>query len=182
MAATFTIEAASKKLADMAAFFHDRTQPNKQIAVQLEAWVLRNFQDEGAFFGGWAPLKPSTILARLREGRGSAAKKAKARALVRGGETSSAAIKAASGVGLFKILQSSGALRQSYAGFSDNEEAGVGAQSIVTPYDLAAIHQEGTKDGRIPARPMLPPVDVALGIAYEIYSARIAEIRATVGL
>jgi phage gpG-like protein len=59
-----------------------------------------------------------------------------------------------------------GNLRNSFAPFSDKDTAGVGARASFG-VDYAAIHEEGTD--KIPARPMLPPDDVAASYANRIY-------------
>lgn len=35
---------------------------NKQVAVYLDSWVLRNFAQEGAPVGGWAPIKRAGMI------------------------------------------------------------------------------------------------------------------------
>ena len=70
------------------------------------------------------------------------------------------------------ILQNTGALRQSFIPFHDRAIAGVGAQSRGKP-DIAAIHQYGSRDGNIPARPMLPGEPVARSMAMKLYGTEV---------
>lgn len=170
---TDSVEVTSKALQLLARQIGNLTPANRQLSVQLEGEVLRNFASEGAEFNApWAPLKLSTILARLRKSPKSKGKKAKAKELFKAGGTSKA-VYAASGAGLFKILQSSGALRQSFAGFFDETEAGVGAQSNAAHADLAIVHEHGDPSRNLPARPMLPPADLALSWAIAVYQSHI---------
>lgn len=75
----------------------------------------------------WAPLKPATLKAKKRAGYGS------------------------------KPLVSSGTLARSSRVISTtNQTVSVGSDRRVGTHSLAAIHQHGTKDGRIPARPTWP--------------------------
>lgn len=134
----------------------DRRTPNRAAAAQLFAFVIRNFETEGGetTAGHWKKLAPSTILGRLRKGA-----KGKKRA-GRGGGGASGAV--------FKILQDTGHLRQSYAPFSDDDQAGVGARASFG-VDYAAVHEEGSEDGRIPQRKMLPSETQALAIGIRVY-------------
>lgn len=179
---TESFQAASLALKRLAQQIQTRRVPNKQLSIKLEQEVLRQFASEGQEFNTpWAPLKLSTILRRLKLGKASKGKKSKAAALFRQGKSSSEVYKA-SGAGLLKILQSTGALRQSFAGFSDNDQAGVGARSNVTHGDLARIHQDGDPSRNLPARNMLPPPDMALQWAMEIYENYIDTARRSVDL
>lgn len=177
--ATTSIEVTSVALQTLAGQIGNLLPANRQLSVQLEGEVLRNFASEGAEFGApWEPLKLSTILARLRKSRGAKAKIAKAKGLYKAGATNSKAIYAASGAGLIKILQDTGALRQAYAGFYDDTEAGVGAVSSAAHADLAIVHQFGDPAHNIPARPMLPPQDLALEWAMVVYQNHVDQARA----
>lgn len=70
--------------------------------------------------------------------------------------------------GYDKILQNTGALRQSFLPFSDNDSAGVGALSIREHADISAKHEEGIG---VPKRKMLPSNAKALEQAVVIYGA-----------
>lgn len=177
-----TIQTASLALKRLALQIQSRRVPNKQLAAKLEGEVLRQFDTQGQEFNTpWAPLKTSTILRRLKAGRGSKAKKSKAAELFKQGKSSSEVYKA-SGAGLIKILQNTGHLRASFAGFSDDDEAGVGARSNADHGDLAQIHQDGDPSRNLPARNMLPPPDMALAWAMEIYQNYIDAARRSVEL
>lgn len=177
-----SIEVTSAALNKLAAAIADRNQANQQLSVKLEGEVLRNFASEGIEFGNpWVPLKLSTILARLRGSPKSKGAKAKAKAVFKAGGTSKQAF-AASGAGLIKILQNTGALRQSFAGFFAEDEAGVGARSNAAHADLSIVHEFGDSSRNIPARPMLPPPALALGWAIEVYQNHIAQARQSANL
>lgn len=68
--------------------------------------------------------------------------------------------------GYDKILQNTGALRQSFLPFSDNDQAGVGALSALEHAELSEKHERGIG---VPARPMLPSRARALEEAVEVY-------------
>jgi phage gpG-like protein len=70
--------------------------------------------------------------------------------------------------GYEKILQNTGALRQSFLPFSDNNSAGVGALSVRKHADISKKHEEGIG---VPKRPMLPGRAKALEQAIIIYEA-----------
>lgn len=177
-----SVEVTSKALNKLAAGIADRSRANQQLSVKLEGEVLANFANEGQEFNTpWAPLKLSTILRRLSKSPKSKAKKAKAAALFKQGQ-SSRAVYAASGAGLLRILQDTGALRQSFAGFYDNDEAGVGARSNAAHADLSIVHQEGNPSRNLPARNMLPPPAMALEWAIAVYQNHIAQARVSANL
>lgn len=170
-----SIQVTSDALQKLAAGIADTNKANQQLSVKLEGEVLRNFASEGSEFGApWQPLALSTILERLKGSRKSKSAKAKAKEIFKAGGTSKQAF-AASGAGLIKILQDTGGLRQSFAGFFTATEAGVGAQSNAAHADLSKVHEFGTE--HIPARPMLPPPQLALDWAIEVYENHIAQAR-----
>jgi phage gpG-like protein len=83
----------------------DRRVPNRQLSVQLQGWVLRNFQQGGSLqTPSWAPLKPSTAKEKARKGYSS------------------------------KPLERTGHLRQSFRPFYDNDMAGVGSEVPYSQY------------------------------------------------
>jgi phage gpG-like protein len=131
---------AQRKLKRLADTLSDRRQVNKALSVSLWNMVQRNFQTESHDGKPWEKLAPSTIRARERK-----QKKAISR---------------------FKILQDTGALRQSFDFFSDNDLAGVGSVASKGHADLSIIHELGL---RVPARPMLPARAKALAEALNIY-------------
>lgn len=171
-------QVVSQALNKLAAGIHDRSLANRQLSNQLEGWVLRNFAQQGALRlpGGWEPLKLSTLLARLRKGKGSAGKKAAAARSFKQGK-SVAETYAATGAGLVKILQDTGALRQAFAGFYDAQEAGVGAVSHSAHADLAIVHEYGNPSRNLPARPMLPTPAQALEMAFLVYQNHVDQAR-----
>lgn len=82
----------------------DFATANRQVATQLYSWVLTNYEGEGRRVGGWAPLSPKTVKAKLRKGYST------------------------------KILLRTGAMRQNFAQFSDREQAGVGNRTSYSLY------------------------------------------------
>lgn len=175
-----SIEVTSQALQKLAAGIADTNKANQQLSVKLEGEVLSNFASEGGEFGTpWQPLALSTILERLRGSPKSNGAKAKAKEIFKSVGTSRQAF-AASGAGLMKILQDTGALRQSFAGFFDATQAGVGAQSNAAHADLSKVHEFGTE--HIPARPMLPPPNLALDWAIEVYENHISQARQSANL
>jgi phage gpG-like protein len=177
-----SIEVTSRALQKLAAGIADTGKANQQLSVKLEGEVLANFASEGGEFDNpWVPLKLSTILARLRKSPKSKGAKEKAKGIFKAGGTSKQAF-AASGAGLIKILQDSGALRQSFAGFFTPTEAGVGARSNAAHADLSQVHEFGDPSRNIPARPMLPPPAMALEWAIEVYENHIAQARQSANL
>jgi phage gpG-like protein len=66
-----------------------------------------------------------------------------------------------------KPLERTGHLRQSFRQFSDNDQAGVGSE---VPY--SRYHEEGT--AKMPQRATLPPPQVALGYALQVYDRWVA--------
>lgn len=111
-----------KKAQRKYALLKNLSLPYKRASVYLHKWVIDNFKTEGGKVGGWAPFSPVTlaIIERTDPGRMPA-----------------------------KLLQKTGALRQSFVPFATNRNAGVGSD---LPY--SKTHEEGK--GRIPSRRMLP--------------------------
>lgn len=132
--------------------FKDRRNENRKVAIQFFSFVQRNFQRSGGLQpAGWASLKPGTIAAKRRGGWSP-------RPLIRTGN-----------------------LRNSFSMFSDNDQAGVGAQASFG-VDYAEVHEQGSRDGRIPQRKMLPPVRIAEGMVTNVYGLKIRQDRARAGL
>ncbi len=126
------------------AAFVDRRTENRKIAVQFFSFVSRNFQAAGALQPeGWRPLAPSTLEAKRKVGYSS------------------------------QPLLRTGNLRNSFLMFSDNEQAGVGAQASFG-VDYAEVHEEGSQDGKIPQRKMLPPLEIANRMVSDVYGLKIA--------
>jgi phage gpG-like protein len=147
----------SAAISQVARGLRDRTALHGQIGAQLYAWVIRNFEQEGGLTGAgrWAPLK--------------AGGRWKGRGKNRYFQTDA------------RILQDTGNLRNSFAPFYDNDTAGVGARASYG-VDYAAVHQQGDPGRNLPARPMLPPEDVALDIASRIYTLRLSKLAQDAGL
>lgn len=148
------VEAMQRKLRGLAAALGDTTRTNHGLSIDLYAFVTKNFQTEGGMTeaGHWEPLEPETV--EWKDRRGYA-----------------------------MILQNTGALRQSFAPFYDREQAGVGAQQIFDEGrdpDMAAVHEFGL--GHVPARPMLPTQEQALGIAMRVYGHFVTASRERSGL
>ena len=98
-------EAALAQFGQMVAGARNRTVPNRQLAVQLQGWVFRNFQQGGAMqTPSWVPLAPSTLEQKRKKGY--------------------------SGTPLIRT----GHLRQSFRPFSDNDSAGVGSEVPYSQY------------------------------------------------
>lgn len=55
-----------------------------------------------------------------------------------------------------KTLYESGRMQDSLKVFSDNKQAIIGLPATAKGYNYPAVHQFGTTDGKIPARPFLP--------------------------
>lgn len=96
--------------------------PYKQASVYLHQWVIKNIETEGGNVGRWPPFSPVTlaIIERTDPSRMPA-----------------------------KLLQKTGALRQSFVPFASSRNAGVGSE---LPY--SKDHHEG--EGRLPERRLLP--------------------------
>lgn len=77
--------------------------------------------------------------------------------------------------GYSRILQNTGALRQSFLSDASPDQARVYGKSIVgkgdkRPPDLAKIHQFGAPARKIPARPMLPSEKEATVATTKVYN------------
>lgn len=125
-----------------------RAIANRQAGVQLHSDVIRTFQAQGATFGRsrWAALKA-----------GGRYVNTKAKGKTRRFQTH------------YKILQDTGALRQSFVSLYDSSLAGVGAVSAKEHADLAAAHQFGVPSRNLPARPMLPTEERAMEVVSLVY-------------
>ncbi|MBL4774474.1 MAG: phage virion morphogenesis protein [Mariprofundus sp.] len=55
-----------------------------------------------------------------------------------------------------KPLYESGKMQDSLNVFSDNKQAIIGLPATAKGYNYPAVHQFGTTDGKVPARPFLP--------------------------
>jgi len=78
--------------------------------------------------------------------------------------------------GALHILEGSGFLRASFSRFGyDNDSATVGSDVLYSKY-----HEEGGE--HLPRRPMLPPPDVALRDAVDVYQLFIDRARGSAGL
>jgi phage gpG-like protein len=105
---------------------------NKKVAIDLYGWTLRNYQSGGGKIGGWAPLAPATVKRKLKQGYTS------------------------------QPLLRTGAMRQNFAQFSDETQAGVGNR---TSYSLP--HEMGAPN--LPQRRMMPQEDEMTAIAERVY-------------
>lgn len=149
----------------------DRRVPNRAVGAQFYAFVIKNFETEGGETreGHWKDLAPSTILGRYRASAGKK-RRGTAKAGLRLGLTGRDII-GLSGL-QFRILQVTGHLRQSFAPFSDQDEAGVGARASFG-VDYARVHEEGSD--RVPQRKMLPDEEQALEIGVRVYGHYVDE-------
>jgi len=102
---------------------------SEAAGLAVVSLATRSFNDPSVRAAPWAPLKESTLLQKIKE------------------DTSTA------------ILKRKGVLYRSYRVIeTTNDTVRVGSDRA-TPdgkMSIAAIHQFGTRNGRIPARPMLP--------------------------
>lgn len=109
-----------------------RKAKNPKKALQAMGLVVvsmqqRAFTQPALRPSSWAPLKPATIKAKLKKGYGT------------------------------KPLVSSGALAHSGRIVkTTSKTVTVGSDRRVGSHSLASIHQHGTQDGKIPARPTWP--------------------------
>jgi phage gpG-like protein len=151
------LDATLAKLRKMAAAIapEERELINEKIGVQLHGEVMRTFESEGATEGRprWQDLARK---GRQRYVTGSDGKR-------RLGEFQTD----------YKILQDTGALRQSYFPLFDKDSAGVGAVSGAKHADLAPLHEFGVPARNLPARPMLPEPEYVLGVATTLYGMAI---------
>lgn len=143
MAISVTIKAGATTaaLAALSGDLRSRAQVMREIATQFYSWTIRDYDAGGALrpTGPWAPLAPATVLEKLRLGYSTV-----------------------------PLGPRTGNLRQSFLPFYDEDSAGVGARASAG-VDYAAVHEEGDPERNIPARPMLPPDDVAGGYVTRIY-------------
>lgn len=123
----FSVKPTFQAIAARAKRWEAQLRQNKLIAYKrsaawLHKWVMENFEGEGDKVGKWAPFSPVTLrsIERTDPGRMPA-----------------------------KLLQKTGALRQSFLPFATSTNAGVGSK-----LDYSKKHEEG--EGRLPARRMLP--------------------------
>lgn len=131
--------AAQRALAVLGAGLGQTSIANRQIGAQFFSWVQRNFEESGGL-----RTTPWAPLA-----------------------PSTVRYKAAHGWSP-KPLYRTGNLRNSFLPFSDETQAGIGAKASFD-VDYAQVHQEGSTSRHIPARPMLPPDDIALDIVSRVY-------------
>lgn len=115
---------------DLAARIRKAQNPTKALqamGLTVVSMTQRAFTQASLRPVAWPALKPATIKAKKRQGYGS------------------------------KPLRSSGALAQSPRVVSvSRTKVVVGSDRRAGSHSLAGIHQLGTKDGRIPARPTWP--------------------------
>ena len=143
---TAKTEVVSRELRRIAGKLADRRVVNRQLSIDLHKMVMRNFESESHDGKPWAPLATSTIRGRERRQKKP--------------------------INLFKILQDTGYMRQSFDFFSDNDQAGVGAVESKAHAELSVIHELGL--GHVPARPMLPSRERALEAALLVYGHFVA--------
>lgn len=154
MAISVVINASNlgSALASLERSLKDRRVIHRQIGAQFFSWVQRNFDSEGGLRP--EPWAPLAPSTVLEKARGGWSPK--------------------------KLVRT-GNLRNSFLPFSDEDQAGVGARASFG-VDYAQVHEEGSDDGRVPARPMLPPDDVAMGYVTRIYERFVVDSRGKAGL
>jgi phage gpG-like protein len=146
------LDRTSAALAALSRSVKDRGSVHRKIAIQLFGWVQKNFLERGALQN--RPWAPLSE-GTLKQKR-------------RKGFSDSPLIR-------------TGNLRSSFSGFSDNDSVGVGARASFG-VDYARVHEEGSEERNIPARPMLPPREVALDIASKIYGIHLTALAQKEGL
>jgi phage gpG-like protein len=57
-----------KRFGEAAAGVKDFTRPNREIAIELYRWMLRNYDSGGSLVGGWTPLSPRTAAYKAKRG------------------------------------------------------------------------------------------------------------------
>lgn len=139
-----------------------RAIANEQAGIELHSDVIRTFEAEGATFGRprWEDLKAEGRYPRTNS-KDKTATNAKGKK--RKFQTA------------YQILQDTHALRGSFIPLSDDDLAGVGAQSTREHADIAEAHQFGVPSRNLPARPMLPTEDCALEVVTKVYGLMIEE-------
>lgn len=159
---TASIQEAQKRFAELGSRLKDVRLANRKASIDLYGWVIRNFAAEGALGedGAWEDLAAG---GRWKGG-------GKNRYFQED----------------YKILQDTGALRQSFEPFSDEEEAGVGAVAMTAgdrPANLAAVHEYGDASHNLPPRHMLPSPRQALEIGINVYGMHVkTSIKEALGL
>jgi phage gpG-like protein len=142
---------AARAIQSLAAALRDAAMPNRALAAQLYGWTIRNYDSRGSLQPKpWVPLVPATAKEKIRLGYSPE-----------------------------PLAPRSGNLRQSFAPFSDAEQAGVGARASYG-IDYAEVHEHGS--GTVPARPMLPTRAVGEAYATRIYGHYIAQAKKKAGL
>lgn len=133
-----------------------RADYNMKAAIAMYGYVIRVFDAQGAHDGrpGWQPLKAGGRTKVTQHADGTRSRRFQSD---------------------HKILQDTGALKESYWQLHDENYAGVGALSMRKHADLAAVHQFGNPAKNLPARPMLPEPDVALRIVSQVYGFALQE-------
>lgn len=63
------LAAMTRRLEGFASAMRDPTTANREASIALYGFTIRNFDRQGAFQGGWAPLAPSTIKQKQRLGK-----------------------------------------------------------------------------------------------------------------
>ena len=134
-AVTLTVDndAAVRRLRQYARLVGNWRVANKKVSIQLYGWVMRNYETEGSLVGGWAPIAPATAKGKSRKGYSE------------------------------RILLRTGVLKNNYAFYSNEQEAGVGNK---IPYSL--FHEEGVPKRGLPPRRQMPAADDMTGIAEEV--------------
>lgn len=112
---TLTIDndAAVKKLRQYAKLVGNWNAANKKVAIQLYGWVMRNYENEGALVGGWAPISPATVKRKSKQGYSS------------------------------RILLRTGVLKNNYTFYSNEQEAGVGNRTPYSRFHEDGVPQRG---------------------------------------
>ncbi|CAB4165482.1 Phage virion morphogensis protein [uncultured Caudovirales phage] len=137
----FQSNALTQKLRQLQGLVGNSDTPNRAIATQLYGWTIRNFNSRGNEANG-------TPWAPLRP----------------------STVRYKEKIGKQQMLVITGNLRQSFAGFSDANAAGVGARASAfkgSRGDYARYLHEGTI--HMPPRNLLPTEKAALDIGIRVY-------------
>jgi len=125
----------------------DLSTANKQLSISLYRWTLKNFNSQGREEGG-RPWAPLAESTKKRKKK----------------------------LGKTQPLVITGNLRQSFAGFSNSKQAGVGAKASSFKGrrgDYAVYLHEGTS--KMPGRNLLPTEEVATDLAIKVYGLHISK-------
>ena len=65
------IKGLQRRMSKMGKGLSDRRKVNARAVVLVDAWIQKNFKQEGGLVGGWQKLSPVTIAQRRKGGGGA---------------------------------------------------------------------------------------------------------------